>query len=216
MGRQQGKTLPPALCVLLLSACERPGETDVPQAFVLAARKGDERAVARMIAADPSLARQPWKMPTDAPVHWYDRLPIVAAAGEGRTGIVRLLLDNGAPLESRDRWGTPMESALRSGHGEVVRLLLERGASIPPRDAEGLSALDYAVMRNSALAVVLLCARGETGAAPYDYSPVLSRFAARGGSATGSRPPGRPRRRPNAGRSSCSVCASCPPTNAGP
>ena len=181
MDAQRRRTIPPVLCVLLLSACERPGETDVPQGFVLAAKKGDERAVARMIAVDPSLARRPWKMPTDAAVRWVDRLPIVAAAGEGRTGVVRLLLDHGAPVESRDKWGTPLESAVRAGHGEVVRLLLDRGASIPPRDAEGLGALDYAVMRSSALAVVLLCARGETGAAPYDYSPALSRFAARGG-----------------------------------
>ena len=132
-----------------------------------------------MIAIDPSLAGRPWKMPITR--GWADRYPIVAAAGAGQAEVVRLLLDKGAPIDSRDRWGTAMEAATRSGQGPVVRLLLERGASIPPRDAEGLSALDYAIARYSALSVVLFCAHGEGWGAPYDYSKVLSRFAAQGG-----------------------------------
>src|SRR5687767_1358120 len=172
--------LPPLLALLLLAGCDQPEESDVEQGFVMAAQKGDESAVARMIAIDPSLVRRPWMMPRQRG-RFAPRHALAAAAGEGHTRVVRLLLDKGAPVESRDQWGTALEAATRSGHGPVVRLLLARGAAIPPRDAEGLSALDCAVMRNSALATVLFCDHGQGPGAPYDYSKVLSRFAARGG-----------------------------------
>jgi hypothetical protein len=169
------------LIPLLLTAlaCYDPSESDVQQGFYLAAQKGDEAAVARMIRVDPSLATNPWKMPIDR--GFKDRFPLVGAAREGRTQVVRLLLDKGASIEARDSSATALIMGAYGSHPEVVRLLLERGALVSARDEIGLSALDHAVMRNDAVSVVLLCAHGGGPGQAYDYSKTLSRFVAEGG-----------------------------------
>jgi hypothetical protein len=169
------------LIPLLLTAvaCYDPNETDVQQGFYLAAKIGDETAVSRMIRVDASLATNPWKMPIEG--GFKDRFPLVGAAREGRTRVVRLLLEKGASIEGRDSSATALIMGAYGSHPDVVRLLLERGALVSARDETGLSALDHAVMRNDAVSVVLLCAHGAGSGQAYDYSKALSRFVAEGG-----------------------------------
>lgn len=46
------------------------------------------------------------------------------AASEGQSGIVRLLLDHGAIVRSRDRWGsTAYHEAKRGGYHDIMLLL---------------------------------------------------------------------------------------------
>jgi ankyrin repeat protein len=60
---------------------------------------------------------------------WMDCTPLVLASREGKVPAVRWLLDNGAPVNERDRAGaTALAHASEKGHDEVVRLVLERGA----------------------------------------------------------------------------------------
>jgi hypothetical protein len=58
--------------------------------------------------------------------------PLIKAAAVSRNrglGIVRLLLDNGADIDSLDEW-TALYEAIREENTEVVRLLIDRGANV--------------------------------------------------------------------------------------
>ena len=55
------------------------------------------------------------------------------------------LLDNGASVDARDRFGArPLSHAARAGHLEMVDLLLARGAPIDARNLAGATALYFA------------------------------------------------------------------------
>ena len=71
---------------------------------------------------------------------------LVEAAGQGRTGAVRLMLDAGFPLDARGVDGaTALHAAAYSGSADTVRLLLDRGAGIEARDTSWDSTpLDWA------------------------------------------------------------------------
>ncbi|CAN0824782.1 Integrin-linked protein kinase 1 [Linum grandiflorum] len=69
----------------------------------------------------------------------YDkRTALHLASSEGRVGIVRLLLEKGANVNSLDRWGrTPLSDARSFGHKEICKIL-ESGGGIDPvgRDSQ--------------------------------------------------------------------------------
>jgi ankyrin repeat protein len=51
------------------------------------------------------------------------------AAGNGHEAIVKLLLEKGAKLESKDKDGwTPLSWATRNEHKAIIKLLLEKKA----------------------------------------------------------------------------------------
>ena len=80
-----------------------------------------------------------------------DRRPstLVAAAARGDVESVRRLLDDGAPVNARDRNGrTAVTAAALGDHVDVVRVLIDAGADVDLQDAD----------RNNPL---LVC--GETG-----------------------------------------------------
>ncbi|PQE15529.1 ankyrin repeat protein [Rutstroemia sp. NJR-2017a WRK4] len=81
--------------------------------------------------------------------------PIVIAAASGHVAIVKLLIENGAELESRDSEfnSTPMLWAAWNGHDEVVKLLLVHGAEPESRNSFGSTPLCLAT-RNGHLAVI--------------------------------------------------------------
>jgi ankyrin repeat protein len=60
----------------------------------------------------------------------YGRTPLSWAAEKGHEAVVKLLLEKGAKLGSKDRWTdtTPLSLAAKYGHEAVVKLLLEKGA----------------------------------------------------------------------------------------
>jgi ankyrin repeat protein len=48
---------------------------------------------------------------------------------------VKLLLEKGAELETKDKDGrTPLSWAVRNGYGAVVKLLLEKGTKLETKD----------------------------------------------------------------------------------
>jgi uncharacterized protein len=56
--------------------------------------------------------------------------PLIISSSRGHIEVVRLLLDNGAPVDVRDNRGkSALYMATQKKHQEIRKLLLERGAS---------------------------------------------------------------------------------------
>ena len=94
----------------------------------------------------------------DAPAGGSD---LVLAARFGQESTVRLLLDRGVDVNSRDALGrTALITAAAEPGSGVMRLLLERGADLALRDRDGIDALMAAVMKGRMQNVRLLLDAG--------------------------------------------------------
>jgi ankyrin repeat protein len=167
------------LLLLSLSACADPAKEaqakldsmKVPYSgdgFIYKAAMGDATAVQLFLTAgmDPNVKDN------------EGVTPLIAAAGAGRSEVVKLLLDKGADLtyqnqervitkgrkrpKKRNKFGgTPLMHAVRGGHTEVAGLLLDKGADLNAIDAKhGLTALHWAVFHNQQGAVQALLDKG--------------------------------------------------------
>lgn len=77
------------------------------------------------------------------------------------TGLVRLLLENGADASAKDKQGaTPLHYAAIKGREEIALLLLSHGAEVSAKDNAGSTPLQFAT--NQEMAQLLL----EHGAVP--------------------------------------------------
>ncbi|QOJ78899.1 ankyrin repeat domain-containing protein [Infirmifilum lucidum] len=89
---------------------------------------------------------------------------LLEAAARGDYGKVKELLDRGADVNTRDKYGwTPLHYAADGGHLEVARLLLDRGADVNTRDNDGRTPLDLARAMGHKEVVELLESVGEHG-----------------------------------------------------
>jgi ankyrin repeat protein len=67
----------------------------------------------------------------------YGRTPLSWAAECGREAVLKLLVEKGADVKSKDSCGrTPLSWAAEKGHEAVVELLLEKGADVESKDTE--------------------------------------------------------------------------------
>jgi ankyrin repeat protein len=92
-----------------------------------------------------------------------DRTPLSWAAERGHEAVVKLLLEKGAELETRDKTHdrTPLLWAAAFGHVAVVKLLLEKGAEIDTRDSySSQTPLSNAAQFGHLAVVKLLLERG--------------------------------------------------------
>ncbi|KAI1334222.1 hypothetical protein F5Y15DRAFT_297117 [Xylariaceae sp. FL0016] len=86
---------------------------------------------------------------------------LMTAAMYGQEQIVRLLLDKGANLENRDKYGnTSLSIAAKHGQEQIVRLLLDKGANLENRDEYGKTLLSIAAMFGKEQTVRLLLDKG--------------------------------------------------------
>lgn len=116
-----------------------PAERRLEIEFVLAASNGELDEVAQALTDGVNV---------DA-IDVDGSTALMAAAFQGRTHIVRLLLDRGANINSvqdKFQW-TPLIAAAYGGHHQVVQLLLEKNADLAFLDSEGNSALDWAIQQ---------------------------------------------------------------------
>ncbi|KAK1764670.1 hypothetical protein QBC33DRAFT_546789 [Phialemonium atrogriseum] len=75
--------------------------------------------------------------------------------------IVKLLLEKGADIETKDEYGrTPLSLAARNGHEAMVKLLLEKGADTETKDKYGQTPLSWAAMNGHEAVVKLLLEKG--------------------------------------------------------
>jgi Acyltransferase family/Ankyrin repeats (3 copies) len=107
------------------STTKPPAVTDLWTAL----QAGDVKAAESFLTAEGSLSNlHPAFAVT--PLQW--------AALNGRRDAVALLLDRGAPVDSRNRDGhTALHGAAFMGYDEIVRLLLARGADVNGRSNDG-------------------------------------------------------------------------------
>ena len=68
--------------------------------------------------------------------------PLLEAAHIGQAGAAKLLVENGANVNDRDRQGsTPLMLAAESARDKVVRVLIDAGADLNAKDNEGKTAV---------------------------------------------------------------------------
>ena len=117
-----------SLCLAFASAASA-GKLE--NQLIDAVQQGNAPAVRVLLAegADVNANRSGW------PALMY-------AAGNGKTNIVKLLLDKGANIEAKNIYGsTALIIAAYNGHADVVTLLLAKGANIEAKDNDGNTAL---------------------------------------------------------------------------
>jgi ankyrin repeat protein len=86
-----------------------------------------------------------------------DYWTLLKAVAKAREAMVKLLLEGGANIESRDGKGrTPLSQAARRGDEAVVKLLLEGGANVDSGDDDGETPLSWAAANGQEAVVKLL------------------------------------------------------------
>ena len=87
-------------------------------------------------------------------LHW--------AAMNGHEAAVKLLLEKGVDLESKDTGSgrTPLSWAAENGHEAVVKLLLEKGVDLESKDGGGQTPLSLAAEKGHEVVVKLLLEKG--------------------------------------------------------
>ena len=92
------------------------------------------------------------------PLRWT---PLFFAVAFGDVQEVRTLLDQGAPLDQRDRSErTPFLLSVHAGHGDIASLLLERGSDLSATGRGGKTALEYAIDQDNGAMLTWLIAQG--------------------------------------------------------
>ena len=112
--------------------------------LMLAALKGQQDLVTRLIARDADVNKPGW-----TPLHY--------AATNGHVAIMKQLLEHYAFIDAQSPNGTtPLMMAAMYGSSAAVQLLLDEGADTSMKNQLGMTALDFAQKANRTDAVRLL------------------------------------------------------------
>jgi serine/threonine-protein phosphatase 6 regulatory ankyrin repeat subunit B len=104
---------------------------------------------------------------------------LMCAAGTGKVDILKLLLDNEANVNAKDRFGsTALMFAARQGRAEAVKLLIESGADVTIQDKYGATALMYSAEASDLESVKLLLDRGTAANATDSFGGKALNWAA--------------------------------------
>lgn len=89
---------------------------------------------------------------------------LMAAAANGLTDVVQIMIYKGAPVNARDFKGfTALMLAAAQGHEEVVKLLIAAGTKVDVKNAQGWTAIGLALVAGHAsVAQLILAAGGNT------------------------------------------------------
>lgn len=124
--------------------------------LMLAALKGQQDLVTRLIARDADVNKPGW-----TPLHY--------AATGGHVAIMKQLLEHYAFIDAESPNGsTPLMMAAMYGSSAAVQLLLDEGADTAMKNQLGMTALDFAQRANRPDAVRLLTAATRASKRPSD------------------------------------------------
>jgi ankyrin repeat protein len=90
----------------------------------------------------------------------YDKTSLSWAAVNGYEAVVKLLLEKGADVESKNWGGTPLGWAAARRHEAVVQLLLEKGVELETKDDSGRTPPSYVAGNGHEAVVKLLLKKG--------------------------------------------------------
>lgn len=91
----------------------------------------------------------------------WGRPTIVAAAGHGKTELVKVLLSNSVAVNAKDKDGTTaVMYAADMGNTEIVKMLIDKKADVNAKDDNGNAALIFAVGHNYSEIVRMLLENG--------------------------------------------------------
>ena len=121
--------------------------------FFHVAEKGDEIILTFLCASG--------KLDVESEDSSSGQTPLSWAAMNGRKAVVKLLLEKGAELETKDNYSrTPLSWAAEKGYEAVVKLLLEKGAELETKDNYSQTPLLLAVREGHKAIVKLLLEKG--------------------------------------------------------
>jgi len=124
--------------------------------LMMAALKGQDDLVQRLIARDADINKTGW-----TPLHY--------AATNGHVEIMKLLLDKSAFIDAQSPNGTtPLMMAAMYGSSAAVKLLLDEGADPLMKNEQGMTAADFAQRASRPDAVQLLGAAMRAKVRPSD------------------------------------------------
>jgi len=88
---------------------------------------------------------------------------LIQACIEGKTEIIKVLIDSGADVDARDEEGhTGLMRACQCGHSEVADVLVHHGADVNLVGPEGCTALSLAIEKGDQDTIALLKAKQKT------------------------------------------------------
>jgi ankyrin repeat protein len=109
----------------------------------------------------------------------WQATPLHDAARNGHRDVAEILINRGARMSIKDRFGnTPLHIAAQGGHMSVVRLLIENGANLNSGNLREKSPLFMAYENNEASTVRLLLDKGADINAKDDCEWTLTHHAA--------------------------------------
>lgn len=112
--------------------------------LMMAALKGQQELVSRLIARDADINKPGW-----TPLHY--------AATNGHVAVMKQLLDQHAFIDAQSPNGTtPLMMAAMYGSTAAVRLLVEEGADPLMKNEQGMTAADFAQRANRPDAIQLI------------------------------------------------------------
>ncbi len=139
------------LCVAIIAIAGR-GLADSAKDFLRFVEQGETRRLQALLTKQPALVSARFANNATA---------LHIAAGYGRVDIIRLLLQKGADIHAKDRYGvTPLHYAVLKKQHQALVELLRRGANVNDASFGGLTPLHLAARIDDTVAINILLSRG--------------------------------------------------------
>ena len=114
-------------------------------------RKGDVETLKHLISIDPSIVNSR---------NESGFTPLIVAGYRNQLGIVKLLLDNKADINTISGEGSVLMGTCYKGNLEMAKFLIERGADVNTENELGTTPLMYAILSENIELIKLLLSHG--------------------------------------------------------